>query len=80
MAIEHLADPIHDRRGLVTGAVIIGMGKSLHHRVIAGGIETAGQLAFLQAQGCGEGQGFHFSRPVAAEQLAGLLARSEGAQ
>ena len=49
------------------------MGKSLQHRVIAEGIETAEQLAFLQAQGCGEGQGFYFSRPLAAEQFAKLL-------
>jgi len=52
---------------------IISLGKSLHHRVIAEGIETAEQLAFLQAQGCGEGQGFYFSRPLAAEQFGKLL-------
>jgi EAL domain-containing protein (putative c-di-GMP-specific phosphodiesterase class I) len=49
---------------------IISMGKSLHHRVIAEGVETAEQFAFLQAQGCGEGQGFYFSRPLAADQFA----------
>jgi EAL domain-containing protein (putative c-di-GMP-specific phosphodiesterase class I) len=54
------------------------MGRSLHHRVIAEGVETAAQLAFLQAQGCGEGQGFYFSRPLAAEQFARLLGTSEG--
>jgi EAL domain-containing protein (putative c-di-GMP-specific phosphodiesterase class I) len=49
------------------------MGKSLNQRVIAEGIETREQLAFLQAQGCGEGQGFYFSRPVTSEHLVGLL-------
>ena len=58
---------------------IIGMGRSLHHRVIAEGVETATQLAFLQAQGCGEGQGFYFSPPLAAEQFARLLVTSEAA-
>jgi diguanylate cyclase len=44
-------------------------------KVIAEGVETAEQLAFLQAQGCDEGQGYYFSRPIAADQFAQLLAR-----
>jgi EAL domain-containing protein (putative c-di-GMP-specific phosphodiesterase class I) len=46
--------------------------RALHHRVIAERVETAEQLAFLRAQGCAEGQGFYFSRPLAAEQFAKL--------
>ena len=49
------------------------MGKSLGHRVIAEGVETGEQLAFLQAQRCGEGQGYYFSRPLIAEQFVRLL-------
>ena len=52
---------------------MIGIGKSLRQRVIAEGVETREQLDFLQAQGCGEGQGYYFSRPVVAEQFAKLL-------
>jgi diguanylate cyclase (GGDEF)-like protein/PAS domain S-box-containing protein len=52
---------------------VISMGKSLKQRVIAEGVETAEQLAFLQAQHCGEGQGYHFSRPVSAEGFVTLL-------
>ncbi len=63
-----------DRRGAPIVLAIISMGQSLHHRVIAEGVETAEQLAFLQGQGCREGQGFYFSRPLAAEQFAALLA------
>jgi EAL domain-containing protein (putative c-di-GMP-specific phosphodiesterase class I) len=66
-------------RGAPIVLAIISMGKSLHHRVIAEGVETAEQLAFLQAQGCAEGQGFYFSRPLAAEQFAKLLVTSESA-
>jgi EAL domain-containing protein (putative c-di-GMP-specific phosphodiesterase class I) len=40
------------------------------------GVETQGQLAFLQAQRCAEGQGYLFSRPLAAAQLAYLLQTS----
>jgi EAL domain-containing protein (putative c-di-GMP-specific phosphodiesterase class I) len=53
---------------------VITMGKSLKHRVIAEGVETPEQLAFLRAQRCDEGQGFYFSPPVAPEQFADLLA------
>jgi diguanylate cyclase (GGDEF)-like protein/PAS domain S-box-containing protein len=54
-------------------SAIIEMGKGLKHRVIAEGIETEEQLAFLRAQHCAEGQGYLFSRPVAAAPLADLL-------
>jgi diguanylate cyclase (GGDEF)-like protein len=52
---------------------IIGMGRSLKLRVIAEGVETVEQLAVLQGLCCEEGQGFYFSRPVAADQFARLL-------
>jgi len=54
-------------------SAIISMGKSLNHRVIAEGVETPEQLAFLQAHGCDEGQGYYFSRPLVAQQFAKLL-------
>jgi len=55
-------------------AAVIGMGKSLKQRVIAEGVETDAQLAFLLDRHCDEGQGFHFSHPVSAEDFARLLA------
>jgi len=55
-------------------SAIISMGKTLKQRVVAEGIETGEQLAFLQRQHCGEGQGFHFSRPVSAEEFVTLRA------
>ena len=54
-------------------AAMIGMGKNLKQRVIAEGVETQEQLAFLRARHCDEGQGFHFSRPVSADDFAQLL-------
>jgi len=53
---------------------VISMAKSLKQSVIAEGVETAEQLAFLQAHGCDEGQGYYFSRPTPAQQFANLLA------
>jgi diguanylate cyclase (GGDEF)-like protein/PAS domain S-box-containing protein len=54
-------------------SAVIGMGNSLGHRVVAEGVETVEQFAFLQAQQCGEGQGYYFSRPLIADQFVSLL-------
>jgi EAL domain-containing protein (putative c-di-GMP-specific phosphodiesterase class I) len=53
-------------------SAIISMGKTLRQKVVAEGVETGEQLAFLQRQHCGEGQGFHFSRPLSAEEFVTL--------
>jgi diguanylate cyclase (GGDEF)-like protein/PAS domain S-box-containing protein len=55
---------------------VIGMGRSLHLRVIAEGVETAAQLSFLRAHQCDEAQGYYFSRPVEPEKIPGLLTMS----
>ena len=55
---------------------VIGMGESLHLCVIAEGVETREQLAYLRLHDCPEGQGFHFGRPVVAAEFARVLARS----
>jgi diguanylate cyclase len=54
-------------------SAVIAMGTSLNKRVVAEGIETQQQLAFLQSRQCAEGQGYYFSRPVPAEEFASLL-------
>ncbi len=48
---------------------VIGIGKSLRHRVIAEGVETATQLAFLRENHCTAAQGFYLSEPMAAEDF-----------
>ena len=52
---------------------VIGLGRSLKLRVVAEGVETQEQLAFLQAHQCDEAQGYYFSRPVLPQQFAKLL-------
>ncbi len=52
---------------------VISMGRSLKLRVVAEGVETQEELAFLQAHQCDEAQGYYFSRPVQPEEFAKLL-------
>lgn len=59
-------------------SAIINMGKTLKQRVVAEGVETGEQLAFLQRQQCGEGQGYHFSRPLSAEEFVTLRQTMKG--
>ncbi|QBF24375.1 EAL domain-containing protein [Pseudomonas tructae] len=68
-------------RGLSEGSedaaitrAIIAMAQSLDLQVVAEGVETREQLDFLRKQGCNEVQGYLISRPVPAQELAGLLA------
>ena len=60
------------RNGAIVSAVI-DMGKNLHQRVIAEGVEDEAQLAFLKNHNCNEGQGFLFSHPVSAAQMQAML-------
>ncbi len=55
-------------------SAVINMGRSLKQRVIAEGVETREQLAFLRNQQCAEGQGYYFSPPVLPHEFARLLA------
>ena len=68
--VRDLPDDSEDR---AIAQAIIGMGKALGMTVIAEGVETAEQEAFLRSHGCDEIQGFLFSRPLPSRQLADLL-------
>src|SRR5690242_10328325 len=59
-------------------AAMIEMGRNLKQRVIAEGVETREQLAFLRTRRCDEGRCFQFSQPLPAEDFARLLANGNG--
>jgi diguanylate cyclase len=52
---------------------IVTLAHALKMKVIAEGVETPQQLAFLQSINCDYAQGFLFSRPLAAGQIANFL-------
>jgi diguanylate cyclase (GGDEF)-like protein/PAS domain S-box-containing protein len=54
---------------------LLALGRSLDIAVVAEGVETLEQAAFLAAEGCALGQGFLLGRAVPAAQVPGLLAK-----
>jgi diguanylate cyclase (GGDEF)-like protein/PAS domain S-box-containing protein len=64
---------ITDSDDAVIVRAIIALGHNLGLKVLAEGVETEEQLAFLRANGCDELQGFYVSKPVSAWQMTKLL-------
>ena len=57
-------------------STIILMARNLGIEVVAEGVETAAQRAFLEELTCDQIQGYYFSRPVPPAQIPALLQRS----
>ena len=75
--VRHMSSNLDD--ATIVSAVI-NMGKSLKKRVVAEGVETLDQYAFLIEQKCDEGQGYFFGRPMDAGELGSLLRSDWGRQ
>ncbi|GAB3399854.1 EAL domain-containing protein [Massilia agilis] len=56
---------------------IIQLGKSLNLSVIAEGVETAEQAAFLLRHGCNRAQGYYYSKPASAQELLARWGRRD---
>jgi EAL domain-containing protein (putative c-di-GMP-specific phosphodiesterase class I) len=59
----------------IIARAIIDLGHALGHTVIAEGVESEEQLAYLRDHGCDEGQGYLFGRPMPASEFEALLER-----
>ncbi|MFC4157896.1 putative bifunctional diguanylate cyclase/phosphodiesterase [Chitinimonas lacunae] len=73
-------DCCHDRQDGAIVDAIISLARNLGLDVIAEGVETASQLDFLRAQGCGLVQGYLFSPPLPASEVTGWLTSSIAAR
>lgn len=62
-----------DENDQAVASAVISLGQKLHLRVIAEGVETDDQVAFLRKNNCDEMQGYHFSKPVSASDIEELL-------
>jgi EAL domain-containing protein (putative c-di-GMP-specific phosphodiesterase class I) len=76
---EFVGDITTDPDDAAITATIITMAHSLQIKVVAEGVETAEQLAFLRAQRCDEIQGYWLSRPLTAEACLDFLDRHTAA-
>ena len=68
-----IKDLPHDPDDAAITRAVIAMARSLRMRVIAEGVETREQLAFLREHECDECQGYYLSRPLPAAEFALLL-------
>ena len=67
--IEHIPQANDDKQ---IASAIIALAHNLNFKVLAEGVETAEQLAFLQQHGCDYYQGYYFSKPLPADQFWAL--------
>jgi diguanylate cyclase (GGDEF)-like protein len=63
----------HDPEDQAIAQAIISMGKALGLTIVAEGVETLEQEAFLTGHGCDEMQGYLFSKPLPPREMAHLL-------
>jgi EAL domain-containing protein (putative c-di-GMP-specific phosphodiesterase class I) len=68
--VRDLAESAEDR---AIATAIISMGKALGLTVVAEGVETTEQAAFLRGHACDEFQGYLFSKPVPPDLIPSLL-------
>ena len=72
-------DVATDARDAAIVSAVIAMAHSLDLKVVAEGVETAEQLAFLSQRNCDTIQGFYFSAPLSADDLEPYLMERKAA-
>jgi diguanylate cyclase (GGDEF)-like protein/PAS domain S-box-containing protein len=66
-------DIVHDPDDAAIVSTIISMARNLKLRVVAEGVETDRQLAFLNQHGCDYGQGYYFTAPVPPAEFSAYI-------
>ena len=74
LKIDHsFVNDLNTSDGAAIVDAILGLAKALNLRVIAEGIESESQLAYLVGKGCDLLQGFYFARPIYPEDVPNML-------
>ena len=68
-----VTDMTHNSDDAAIAGAIISLGRNMKREVVAEGVETMAQARLLRSQGCELMQGFLFSRPVPADEMADML-------
>jgi diguanylate cyclase (GGDEF)-like protein/PAS domain S-box-containing protein len=71
-----IRDAGEDQQDRAIVRAIVALARSLDLEIVAEGVETREQWAFINELNCQRAQGFHFSRPVEARELLGLSLRT----
>jgi EAL domain-containing protein (putative c-di-GMP-specific phosphodiesterase class I) len=69
-----IANVDHNHHSAAIIRAILGLAHGLHLPVVAEGVETEDQLAFLRREGCDEIQGYLMGRPRPIEEYAAWIA------
>jgi EAL domain-containing protein (putative c-di-GMP-specific phosphodiesterase class I) len=64
-----------DKDDAAIARAIVALGLSLGFKVVAEGVETSAQQEFLKREGCHQGQGYLYSKPLPAEEFELWLSR-----
>ena len=68
--MSFVKDMMEDGQNMAIVNAIVSMAKALHLHSVAEGVERADQSQALCDMGCEIAQGYHFSRPLKAEDVA----------
>ncbi|KNB73119.1 bifunctional diguanylate cyclase/phosphodiesterase [Brevibacillus reuszeri] len=72
-----IRDVHHNQESQAIVKAIVTIAESLNMKVVAEGIELNDQVAALQENGCGQGQGYLFSRPLATADFEQFLRKEQ---
>jgi EAL domain-containing protein (putative c-di-GMP-specific phosphodiesterase class I) len=75
--VSDIAAPPQGDGGILAQA-IISLAHSLNLKVVAEGVETSAQFAFLETQRCDQVQGYYFGKPLPAREYQRMLAETAG--
>jgi EAL domain-containing protein (putative c-di-GMP-specific phosphodiesterase class I) len=75
-----IKDMMQDSQDRAIVNAIIGMAHAMNMEVLAEGVERPDQLEYLLDKKCDRAQGYHFGKPVPADEFKAMVLRQKGTQ